>query len=104
MIGIEARRWLLPQLAFEATAQGYWFNKWNSGRSEGGTVYDSQSGFETHLRLIYSNSRLRGFSPFLGFNYNYSKYTQTSAGVYNFLRVQMIGPELGFNFSFNPRF
>ncbi len=103
VIGMEARRWLLPQLAFEATAQGYWFNKWNSGRSEGGTVYDSQSGFESHLRLIYSNSRLRGFSPFLGFNYNYSKYTQTSSGVYNFLRVQMIGPELGFNFSFNPR-
>jgi len=103
VIGVEARRWLLPQLAFEATAQGYWFNKWDSGRSQGGTVYDSQSGFEAHLRLIYAISRLRGFSPFLGFNYNYSRYVQTSSGVYNFLRVQMIGPELGFNFSFNPR-
>ncbi|MDO8431373.1 MAG: hypothetical protein Q7S58_03085 [Candidatus Binatus sp.] len=102
VIGLEARRWLIPHVAIEATAQGYWFNKWDSGRDEGGTVYDSQSGFETHLRVIYSNSRLRGFSPFVGVNYNYSKYTQTSSGVFNMVRVQMIGPELGFNFSFNP--
>jgi hypothetical protein len=32
-------------------------------------------------------------------NYYYSKYTQTSSGVGNLLRVQMIGPELGFNWS-----
>jgi hypothetical protein len=102
VIGAEARRWLMPHVGIEATAQGYWFNKWNSGRDERGTVYDSQSGFETHLRLIYSNSRLHGFSPFVGVNYNYSRYSQTSAGVGNFLRVQMIGPELGINFSINP--
>lgn len=32
-------------------------------------------------------------------NYYYAKYTQTGSTVGNFLRVQMIGPELGFNFS-----
>ncbi len=98
-IGLEARRWLAPNLAFELTAQGYWANKWDSGRSEGGTVYDSQSGFETHWRVVYSNRDWRGFAPFAGVNYYYSKYTQTSAGVGNLLRVQMIGPELGFNWS-----
>jgi hypothetical protein len=102
VIGLEARRWLMPHVAMEATAQGYWFNKWNSGREEQGTVYDSQSGFETHVRLIYSNPRMRGFSPFVGVNYNYSKYTQNGSGVFNFQRVQMVGPEAGFNFSFRP--
>jgi hypothetical protein len=102
VIGLEARRWLGPHVAIESTAQGYWFNKWPSGRDENGTVYDSQSGFETHLRLIYWNPRMHGISPFVGVNYNYTKYTQTSTGVWNLQRVQMIGPELGFNFSFNP--
>ena len=99
MIGIEERRWLAPTVAFEVTAQGYWANKWDSGRSEGGTVYDSQSGFETHWRVVYSNRDWRGFSPFAGLSYYYSKYTQTSSGVGNLLRVQMFGPELGFNWS-----
>ena len=99
VIGIEERHGLGYNFAVEITAQGYWANKWNSGRNEGGTVYDSQSGFETHFRVIYSNPQFKGFSPFAGFNYNYTKYTQTSAGVGNFLRVQLFGPELGFNWS-----
>ena len=65
----------------------------------GWEVYDSQSGFETHWRLIYANPEWRGFSPFAGFNYNYTKYTQTSSGVGNLLRVQLYGPEVGFNWS-----
>ena len=99
VIGLEERRWLGHGFAFEATAQGYWTNKWNSGRSEGGTVYDSQSGFETHWRIIYANPEWHGFAPFGGVNYNYTKYTQTSSGVGNLLRVQVIGPEVGFNWS-----
>jgi hypothetical protein len=99
-IGLEERHWLGYNFAFEATAQGYWINKWNSGRSEGGsTVYDSQSGFETHWRVIYASPDWRGFSPFAGFNYNYTKYTQTGSGVGNLLRVQLYGPEVGFNWS-----
>ncbi len=99
VIGLEERHQLGYNFAFEATAQGYWINKWNSGRSEGGTVYDSQSGFETHWRVVYSSPDWRGFSPFAGFNYNYTKYTQTSSGVGNLLRVQLFGPEVGFNWS-----
>jgi hypothetical protein len=102
VIGLEERHWLGYNFAFEATAQGYWANKWNSGRSEGGsTVYDSQSGFETHWRIIYANPspQWHGFSPFAGLNYNYTKYTQTGSGVGNLLRVQLFGPELGFNWS-----
>jgi hypothetical protein len=99
VIGLEERHWLGYNFAFEATAQGYWINKWPSGRSEGGEVYDSQSGFETHWRVIYASPDWRGFSPFAGFNYNYTKYTQTSSGVGNLLRVQLYGPEVGFNWS-----
>jgi hypothetical protein len=100
VIGLEERHWLGDNFAVEITAQGYWINKWNSGRSEGGgTVYDSQSGFETHWRVLYANPRWRGFSPFAGFNYNYTKYTQTGSGVGNLLRVQLYGPEVGFNWS-----
>jgi len=99
VIGLEERHWLGDDFAVEITAQGYWANKWNSGRSEGGTVYDSQSGFETHWRVIYASPHWRGFSPFAGFNYNYTKYTQTSSGVGNLLRVQLFGPEVGFNWS-----
>jgi hypothetical protein len=99
VIGLEERHWLGYNFAFEVTAQGYWANKWNSGRSEGGTVYDSQSGFETHWRIIYANPKMRGFAPFAGLNYNYTKYTQTSSGVGNLLRVQVYGPELGFSWS-----
>ena len=99
VIGLEERHQLGYNFAFEATAQGYWANKWNSGRSEGGTVYDSQSGFETHWRVVYASPDWRGFSPFAGFNYNYTKYTQTSSGVGNLLRVQLFGPEVGFNWS-----
>lgn len=98
-IGLEERHQLGYNFAVEITAQGYWANKWNSGRSEGGTVYDSQSGFETHWRVLYASPNWRGFAPFAGFNYNYTKYTQTSAGVGNLLRVQLFGPEVGFNWS-----
>jgi hypothetical protein len=101
VIGLEERRWLGHGFAFEVTAQGYWANKWDSGRSEGGTVYDSQSGFETHWRIIYTNTsrEWRGLAPFAGLNYNYTKYTQTSDGVGNLLRTQLFGPEVGFNWS-----
>jgi hypothetical protein len=104
VLGMEARRWITPYLAFEATAQGYWTNKWNSGRSEGGTVYDSQSGFETNWRAFYFNPVLRGVSPFAGINYNYTKDAQSSSGVFNMLRVQMFGPTFGFNWSIKPLF
>jgi hypothetical protein len=99
VIGLEERHWLGYNFAVEITAQGYWANKWDSGRSEGGTVYDSQSGFETHWRVLYANPDWRGLSPFAGLNYNYTKYTQTSDGVGNLLRVQLFGPEVGFNWS-----
>jgi hypothetical protein len=98
-IGLEERHQLGYNFAVEITAQGYWANKWDSGRSEGGTVYDSQSGFETHWRVLYASPNWRGFAPFAGFNYNYTKYTQTSSGVGNLLRVQLFGPEVGFNWS-----
>ncbi|MGB0059205.1 hypothetical protein [Candidatus Binatus sp.] len=99
VIGLEERHQLGYNFAVEITGQGYWANKWDSGRSEGGTVYDSQSGFETHWRVLYASPNWRGFAPFAGFNYNYTKYTQTSSGVGNLLRVQLFGPEVGFNWS-----
>lgn len=98
-VGVEARKWLARKVALEITAQGNWINKINSGRTENGTVYDSQAGFETHWRLIYDTPELRGLSPYGGINYYYYKYDQSGAGVENLIRTQMFGPELGFNYS-----
>jgi hypothetical protein len=82
VIGLEGRRWLAPHFALESTLQGYWANKWPSGRSEGGSsVYDSQSGFETHVRVVYSNERWRGFSPFAGVNYYSTSASEKVASV-----------------------
>jgi hypothetical protein len=100
VIGMEARKWIAQKVALEVTAQGNWINKVNSGRSENGTVYDSQSGFETHWRLIYDNPELlHGVNPYGGINYTYYKYDQSGSGVENLIRVQMFGPELGLNYS-----
>ncbi|HLI81627.1 MAG TPA: hypothetical protein VKV03_16680 [Candidatus Binataceae bacterium] len=100
-IGIDARRELQNHFAFEVTAQGAWINKWNSLRSQGGTVYLSQSTFETHWRLVYSDPafmwRIR---PFLGWTYYYYKQAETSGGIGNLIRLQSYGPEFGASYSF----
>jgi len=99
-LGIELRRAVARNWAFEVTAQGTWINKWPSGRSQGGEVYLSQSTFETHLRMVYSNERLWGVRPFLGFSYYYYKQTETSGGIGNLIRLQTYGPEFGISSSY----
>ena len=98
-VGLEARKLVTPYLAIEITAQGSWANKWNSGRNERGTVYLSQSSFETNWRLLYSDPALCGVTPFVGFNYYYFKIAETGSGVGNLLRIQQYGPQLGFMYS-----
>lgn len=100
-IGIEARRQWAGHFDVEITAQGAWINKWNSLRSEGGTVYLSQSTFETHWRVIYNNpEQLWGVRPFLGWSYYYYRQAETSAGIGNLIRLQSYGPEVGASYSF----
>jgi hypothetical protein len=65
-IGVEGRRWLCDNLLLEGTLQGNWINKWNSLRSQGGTVYLSQSSFETHWRLYYIDQHLMGLKTLSG--------------------------------------
>ena len=43
-------------------------------------VYLSQSTFETHLRMVYSNECLWGLRPFLGFSYYYPSRPKLRAG------------------------
>jgi hypothetical protein len=99
-IGVQLRRWVSDKLLLEVILQGNWINKWNSGRSQGGTVYLSQSSFETHWRLYYMDRRLQGFYPFLGFAYYYYRQAETSAGIGNLARMQSLGPEFGVAYSF----
>jgi hypothetical protein len=100
-IGLEARRELLGGVSLEITAAGTWINKWNSLRTQGGTVYLSQSEFENHWRLVYSNPMLDGFHPFVGFTYYYYKQAETSGGIGNLVRLQTYGPEVGISYSFS---
>ena len=100
-IGIDIRRELSEHFDLEITAQGAWINKWNSLRSEGGTVYLSQSTFETHWRVIYDDAPwLWGIRPFVGWSYYYYKQTETSGGIGNLIRLQSYGPEVGASYSF----
>jgi hypothetical protein len=99
-IGLEARRDIGHDLSVEVTAQGTWINKWDSFRSQSGTIYLSQSEFENHWRLIYEGYVLAGFRPFLGFTYYYYKQAETSAEIGNLVRLQTYGPEVGIGYSF----
>jgi hypothetical protein len=102
-IGVEARHWLNEKFLFEVTAQGNWINKWNSLRNETGTVYLSQSSFETHGRVAYYDLALRGVRPYLGVNYYYYKQAETSGQISNLIRLQTYGPEIGLSYNFQTR-
>jgi hypothetical protein len=99
-IGVQLRRRLSDRFVLEGILQGNWINKWNSLRSQGGTVYLSQSSFETRWRIYYTNPQLRGLSPFLGLAYYFYKQSETSGGIGNMARMQSLGPEFGVNYSF----
>ena len=100
-IGLDARRELAEHFDIEITAQGAWINKWNSLRSQGGTVYLSQSTFETHWRVIYDDpGGLWGIRPFIGWSYYYYKQAETSGGIGNLIRLQSYGPEIGASYNF----
>jgi hypothetical protein len=98
---LEARHHVAGPVEFEMTAQGNWANKWDSFRSEGGTVYLSQASFETHWRFVYDNPDLLwGIRPYVGADYLYYKQVDSSGLVKDFIRAQMYGPEVGLSVSF----
>ena len=100
-LGLQAFRSLGGGLTFESSVKGYWFNRWNSLRSEGGTVWASQNGLEAHARIFYSNPRWFGpVRPMLGFFYYYYSQLEDSHEDGNFLRWSAYGPEVGINVSF----
>jgi len=100
-LGVQLRRLVSDNFVLEGILQGNWINKWDSLRNQGGTVYLSQSSFETHWRVYYIDARLEGLRPFLGFAYYFYKQSETSGEIGNMARMQSFGPEFGVNYSFN---
>jgi len=100
-IGLEAYRRLNENLIFQGSIEGNWINRWNSLRSEGGTVWASQNGFEGHARLIFENprylSRLRLMAGM--FVYYYSQLEDSHEDG-NFIRWSSFGPEIDIGYSF----
>lgn len=99
-LGVQLRRWVSDNFVLEGILQGNWINKWDSLRNQGGTVYLSQSSFETRWRLYYMDRRLAGVRPFLGFAYYFYKQSETSGEIGNMARMQSFGPEVGVFYSF----
>lgn len=98
---LDALRKLGDNFTFEASAQMYWLNRWNSLRNEGGTVWASQEGEEFHLKLFYSNPRWLGpIQPMAGFFvYRYSQLEDSHEDG-NFMRWSALGPEFGLSWGF----
>jgi hypothetical protein len=100
-LGLEVRRRLTEHVALEGTLKGNWINHWNSLRDEGGTVYTSQWGFETHWRLFYINPAWLGaLQPFVGIGYFFYRQNEQSREDGNFIRLSTFGPEVGVSYSF----
>jgi len=100
-IGLELYRRLNEHVAFELTLRGNWINHWDSLRPEGGAVYTSQLGFETHGRLLYTNPAWLGaIRPFVGIDYFFFRQFETSHEDGNFIRLSTFGPEFGLSYSF----
>ncbi|MBV8773211.1 MAG: hypothetical protein JO166_12920 [Deltaproteobacteria bacterium] len=100
-IGLEAYRQLRGGLLFNGEIEGNWINRWNSLRSEGGTVWASQSGAEAHLRLYYSHPSWFGpIKPMAGFFFYYSSQLEDSHEDGNYIHWSSYGPEIGIALSF----
>src|SRR6266446_3687130 len=54
-IGLELYQRLNEHVAFALTLKGNWINHWDSLRPEGGPVYTSKWGVETHWHSLYTN-------------------------------------------------
>ena len=99
--GLELRRQLTEHFALEGTLKGNWINHWDSLRPEGGPVYTSQWGVETHWHVLYTNPVwLGGIGPFIGIGYFFSRQFETSREDGNFIRLSTVGPEFGLSYSF----
>lgn len=100
-LGLQAWHQLGKHLVFETSFKGNWINRWNSLRSEGGTVWASQSGVEANLRFYYSNPAWFGpVKPMFGFFYYYYRQFEDSHEDGNFIRWSSYGPQVGLSYSF----
>lgn len=100
-IGMEAYRRITRNFIFQSSFEGNWINRWNSLRSEGGTVWASQNGFEGHARLIYENRQYLGGARLMAgmFVYYYSQLEDSHEDG-NFIRWSSFGPEVGIGYGF----
>jgi hypothetical protein len=100
-LALEGWRRIGEHLIVQTSFKGNWINRWNSLRSEGGTVWLSQSGMEAHVRLLYSNPVWLGpVKPMIGFFFYYYRQFEDSHEDGNFLRWSAYGPEVGISYSF----
>jgi hypothetical protein len=99
--GLMAYRRLDENFTLEWSIGGYWINRWNSLRSEGGTIWASQSGGEAHLRLFYANPTYLGPAQLMVGTFAYY-YTQLEDSTQdgNYLQWGMAGLEYGLVFLF----
>jgi hypothetical protein len=100
-IGMESYAKISEHVRLEASLKVNWINRWNSLRDEGGTVYTSQLGFETHWRLYYVDfPYLDALHPFVGLGYLYYRQNEQSHEDGNFIRLSVVGPEFGVTYTF----
>jgi len=100
-LGIEGRAPLTDHLSFDTVALGGWLNHVDSLRTEGGTVYLSQTEAQVHAHFTYADRALLGpVHAFVGLGYFLYQQDETSHEDGNFIRLSTWGPELGFSVSF----
>ena len=95
-IGLVGYRRLGRNFTLETSVEGYWLNRWNSLRSEGGTVWATQYGGEAHARIYYRNPAWLGPLRLMAgsFVYYYSQLEDSHEDG-NFLQWGMAGVEYG---------
>ncbi len=95
-LGLTGYRRLGEHFTLEASAEGYWLNRLNSLRDEGGIVWASHYGGEVHTRLYYGNPGWLGPVQLMVGAYAYH-YTQLERSTEdgNYLHWSMAGLEYG---------
>jgi hypothetical protein len=100
-LGLEARSPLTHHLSIDTLLLGAWLNHVDSLRTEGGTVYLSQTEVQAHARLVYGDDEHFGpLTAFIGVGYYYYQQDETSHEDGNFIRLSTVGPEIGLAYGF----
>ena len=87
--------------AAQGTLEGNYINHWNSGRTEGGTVYLSQWKLEAHLQIRLSSGHwFKSLHPSGGIFYYGFRQLEESAEDGNLINWASFGLEAGLGYEF----